>query len=139
MEPKLNYPVFVLPKKSDMIFVFFKEVDLKSTTTEFLDKGGFVGDIIVDAFGNKYEIEKAYFKKYRGLLGYNPLLKGRQILVDFHFAMELHPIALDEFKRIVHDRINKNKRLWLSSWNIDELQAAIANSISFEEISHLLK
>ncbi len=135
---KLKYPVFAFHKNDNMIYVFFKEDDLKSTSEGFLNEGGFVGDSITDASGHKFKIKKAFKVKYLGLWGFNPLLKGRQILVDFEYESEVEKVTLDDFKKDILVRIDKKKQIWQSAWDISKLKEAIRNSLSFEEIAGLL-
>lgn len=138
MQTKLNYPVFVFKKEDNMIYVFFKERELKSTNDYFLSKDGFIGNAIIDSTGNKYKINKVVKVKYLGLWGFNPLLKGRQILVDFEYIPEVKKVSLSDFKMDVIHRIDKTKRIWQSGWEIDELKEAVMNSLSFKEVASLL-
>lgn len=139
MQEELKFPVFAFQKNDNMIYVFFKERDLKSTSERFLDKSGFVGDTIVDITGNKFKIDKAFKVKYLGLWGFNPLLKGRQILVDFEYAPEVEKVLLSDFKKDIIHRIDKTKKNWKFGWDISELKEVVTNSSSFEEIANLLK
>lgn len=135
---QLEYPVFAFQKNDNMIYVFFIEDDLKSTNEDFLKKGGFKGNIIVDATGKTYKIKNAYKVKYLGLWGFNPLLKGRQILVDFEYEPETTQITLDNLKKDIIERIDKTKRIWQSAWDIDEFKKEIESSKTFRDTAHLL-
>lgn len=122
-----------------MIYVFFKEVDLKSTSTQIFKTFNYQNVIHIDSLGNKYKIKKAFKVKYLGLWGFNPLLKGRQILVDFEYESEVEQITLDDFKRDILFRIDKTKRIWQSAWDIEELKTTVENSKTFKGIAQLLK
>ncbi|MDM1552839.1 hypothetical protein [Empedobacter falsenii] len=139
MKVELKYPVFTFQKNNNMIYVFFKERNLKSTSENLLNEHGFIGNIIIDSLGNKFRIKNVSKVKYLGLWGFNPLLKGRQILIDFEYESKLDQISLEDFKKEILLRINKTKKIWISSWDINELRDAILNSSSFDEIAHLLK
>ena len=122
-----------------MIYVFFEDKDLKSTSVQFLNQNGFVGDTLIDLKGNIFKIKKAFKVKYIGLLGFSLLKKGRQILVDFEFDSEIKTISLSEFKKDIIERIKINKSYWEASWNIEDLIENINNSTSFESIAQFLK
>ena len=139
MNKQLIFPVFAFQKNDNMIYVFFNEKNLKSTSTRFLKKNGFINDVIIDSQGYIYIIKKAFMIKYRGLLGYSLLLKGRQILVDFEFDKEVSSISLEEFKFDLINRINKTKHIWQSSYEIKELILKVNESNSFEDLAYLLK
>jgi len=136
---KLKYPVFAFQKNDSMIYVFFEDKDLKSTSVQFLNQNGFVGDTLIDLKGNIFKIKKAFKVKYIGLLGFSLLKKGRQILVDFEFDSEIKTISLSEFKKDIIERIKINKSYWEASWNIEDLIENINNSTSFESIAQFLK
>jgi hypothetical protein len=136
----LKFPVFAFQKNNNMIYVFYEERNLKSTSTRFLNRNGFVGDTLIDSTGSIYKIKRAYQVKYLGLFGFSLLKKGgRQILVDFEFDSDVKTITLSEFKDEIITRIEKKKSFWQSAWNIDELKEKIMNSNSFEEIANLVK
>lgn len=139
MQVELKYPIIVLPKKSNMVYVYFKEKDLKSTSEELLRKLDYPNLDLIDASGCKYKIKRAFKVKYLGLWGFNPLLKGRQILVDFEYEPEVEQLFLSDFKNDIIHRVDRTKRIWQSGWDINELKEAVTNSSSFEEIANLLK
>lgn len=139
MEPDLKYPVFVFQKYNDMIYVFFNERDLKSTNTEIFKSFNYKNVVHVDSLGNEYQIYKAFKVKYLGLCGFNPLLKGRQILIDFEYSGDVKSLDLSDFKENIIVRVEKTKRIWQTGWDINELKEKIANSSSFMEIATLLK
>lgn len=139
MEPDLKYPVFVFQKYNDMIYVFFNERDLKSTNTEIFKSFNYKNVVHVDSLGNEYKIYKAFKVKYLGLCGFNPLLKGRQILIDFEYSGDVKSLDLSDFKENIIVRVEKTKRIWQTGWDINELKEKIANSSSFMEIATLLK
>lgn len=134
----LKYPIFVLQKGDDMIYVFSNEKDLKSTNTEIFENLDYKNSVHIDSLGNIHKIDKAFKVKNLGLFGFNPLLKGKQILIDFEYTSEVEKIALDDFKKDILARVDKTKKIWQSAWDIEELKNAIANSKSFEEIAVLL-
>lgn len=135
----IKYPIFVLQKSDDMIYVFSNEKDLKSTNTEIFEKLNYKDTVHIDSLGNKYKIDKAFKVKNLGLFGFNPLLKGKQILIDFEYKPEVEKITLDDFKKDILVRIDKTKKIWQSAWDIEELKNTIENSLSFEDIAKLLK
>jgi len=139
MNRKLKFPVFAFQKNDNMVYVFFKDQDLKSTSTRFLRRNGFVGDTLIDSTGSIYEVKRAYQVKYLGLFGFSLIKKGRQILVDFEFDSDIKTITLSEFKDEIITRIEKKKSFWQSAWDIDELKEKIINSNSFREIANLVK
>ncbi|GGH25180.1 hypothetical protein FAZ19_15845 [Sphingobacterium alkalisoli] len=139
MQVELSYPVFVLPRKSNMVYVYFKEKDLKSTSEELLQKLDYTNLDLIDVSGYMYKIKKVFKVKYLGLWGFNPLLKGRQILVDFEYAPEVEKVLLSDFKKDIIHRIDKTKQIWQPGWDMGELKEAVTNSSSFEEIADLLK
>ena len=136
---KLQYPVFAFQKNDNMIYVFFNEKDLKSTNTEIFEKLNYKDTVHIDSLGNKYKIDKAFKVKNLGLFGFNPLLKGKQILIDFEYNPEIEHINLNDFKKDILVRIDKTKKIWQSAWDIEELKNTIENSLSFEDIAKLLK
>ncbi len=136
---KLQYPVFAFQKGDDMIYVFFNDKDLKSTNTEIFEKLNYTDTVHIDSLGNKYKVDKAFKVKNLGLFGFNLLLKGKQILIDFEYEPEIRQITLNNFKKDILIRIDKTKKIWQSAWDIEELKNAIENSLSFKDIAELLK
>lgn len=139
MKKELKYPVIAVPRNDNMVYVYFKEKDLKSTSEELLRKLDYKNIELIDSSGHKYRIKKAFKVKYLGLWGFNPLLKGRQILIDFDYEPEAEQIALSDFKKDIINRVDKTKRIWQSGWSIVDLKEAITNSSSVEDIANLLK
>ncbi len=139
MRAELKYPVIVLPKKDNMVYVYFKEKDLKSTSEELLRKLDYTSFELIDESGAKFKIKKAFKVKFLGFWGFNPLLKGRQILIDFEYEPEVTQVLLSDFKNEVLNRIDITKFIWKSGWNIIELKEAVKKSSSFKEIANLLK
>lgn len=139
MEAELNYPVIVLSRKDDMIFVYFNDKDLKSTSEELLKKIDYTNLELIDRLGHKYKINKAFKVKYLGLWGFNPLLKGRQILIDFEYDPEMQSVSLDDFKEEIIKRLEKKKRFWETSWDVEELKQKVFDSPTFSGIAELLK
>ncbi|MCA6516135.1 MAG: hypothetical protein IM577_11145 [Chitinophagaceae bacterium] len=99
MQTELKYPVIVLPRKDNMVYVYFTEKELKSTNEELLQKFGYTNLVLIGASGCKHKIKKAFKVKYLGLWGFNPLLKGRQILIDFEYEPEVEQVLLSDLKR----------------------------------------
>jgi hypothetical protein len=140
MNEELKFPVFAFQKNDNMVYVFYKERDLKSTSTRFLSRNGFVGDTLIDSTGSIYKIKRAFQVKYLGLFGFSLLKKGgRQILVDFEFDSDVKTIELSEFKHEIIIRIEKKKSFWQSAWDIDELKSKIMNCNSFVDVAFLMK
>ncbi|MGX5691518.1 hypothetical protein [Arcticibacter tournemirensis] len=139
MEAELNYPVIVLSRKDDMVYVYFNDKDLKSTSEELLKKLDYTNLDLIDRVGHKYKINKAFKVKYLGLWGFNPLLKGRQILIDFKYDPEVQCVSLDDFKDEIVKRLEKKKRFWEASWDVEELKQKVSHCPSFSGIAELLK
>lgn len=135
----MKYPVFAFQENDNMIYVYFKEHNLKSTSIEILESLGFSGITIVDSNGIIYKIKRAKKIKYIGLYGFSLFKKGRQILVDFEFEDKKSSIELDKFKKDILEKIETNKKFWQSTWdNISESEEKIKKSTSFEDIARLL-
>lgn len=139
MKSPIEYPIFVFQKNDNMVYVFSSEKDLKSTNTELFEKLNYKDMVHIDSAGNQYKVAKAVKVKNLGFFGFNPLLKGKQILIDFQYDSEIEPLSLDSFKRDIIARVGKTKNVWQSGWDVEELKKAVANSQSFEEIADLLK
>jgi len=139
MEVELNYPIIVLSKKDNMVYAYFNDKELKSTSEELLKKLDYTNLELIDRFGCKYKINKAFKIKYLGLWGFNPLLKGRQILIDFEYDPEVQSVSLDNFKEEIIISVEKKKRFWETSWDIDELKQKVNQSSTFNEMAELLK
>ena len=122
-----------------MIYVFFNERELKSTSTEIFKTFNYKNMVHIDSLGNEYKIFKVFKVKYLGLWGFNPLLKGRQILIDFEYFSEVKALKLSDFKKNIIGRVEKTKSIWQSGWDVNELKEIIASSSSFIEIANLLK
>lgn len=135
----IKYPVFALSEKDNLVYVFFKEKDLKTTNTALFKKNIFKNVILIDSSGNIYKIRKTYKVGYIGILGISLLKKGRQILVDFEFENDVMSIKIEDFKQDLIQKIEKNKGFWRSAWNINELKEGIINCNSFEEIADFIK
>ncbi|MDM1380730.1 hypothetical protein [Myroides marinus] len=139
MELRLNYPVLLLSKSNNRIYVFTKEKDLKSTNEELFGKINYSNYYVVDELGLKYTINNAFKVKNCGLFGFNPFLKGKQILIDFEFSSQIDKLLLDTIKQELVQRIEQDKNYWKLNWNIQELEAKIISSKTFKEIYLLLK
>lgn len=137
MQTELTYPVIVLPRNNSMIYVYFKERDLKSTSEELLQKLDYSNLDLIDVLGRKYKIKRAFKVKYLGLWGFNPLLKGRQILIDFELN-SIENVRLEDVQQELIKRVEKNKRFWESAWDIEELKEKLQGSKTFDEIANLL-
>lgn len=135
----LSYPIFATKAKENMVYVFFKEKDLKATNTNLLSKNVFKNVTLIDSQGNVFKIKRAYKVKYIGLFGFSLLKKGRQILVDFEFENEKATFELSEFKQFIIQKIENNKSYWNVSWDIDELKSKIMNCNSFVDVAYLIK
>ena len=138
-------PGFAFIPDDDMIYVFFKDTDIRRTTIDGL-KNGYNGWVLVDSEGKVFRIKRAFFVKYLGFYGWNPMVnlnpfsKGdRKISVDFEYESEIKKISLKALKTEVVTRINKRKEIWESAWEMKELQQEINNCNSFEEMAELLK
>lgn len=138
MEIELAYPIFVLPKNNSMIYVYFREKDLKSTSETLLKKIDYSKMELIDASGGKYRIKNAFKTGYRGIWGFNPLLKGRQILIDFEYFPDVEKMSLSDFQAEIIERIEKNKRFWESGWDINELRKRVQDADNFAAIAKLL-
>jgi|LSQX01.3.fsa_nt_gb hypothetical protein len=139
MNTKLQFPVFAFQKNDNMIYTFFKERELKSTSTIILKTFDYKNVTLIDSNGNIYKIKQAYKLKYLGLFGFSLIKKGRQILVDYEFDSDIKTTTLSEFKDEIITRIEKKKSFWQSAWDIDELKLKILHCNSFEEIANLIK
>ena len=139
MNIELNYPVFVLPRNNNMMYVYTKDKDWKSTSEELLKTLDYNNLDVIDSSGCMYKINKAFKVKYLGLLGFNPLLRGRQVLIDFEYDSNVEQLSLKDFKRKVIKRIMENKRFWESGWDIEDLEQRLENSDNFYSIADLLK
>lgn len=135
----LSYPIFATKAKENMVYVFFKEKDLKATNTNLLSKNVFKNVTLIDSQGNVFKIKRAYKVKYIGLFGFSLLKKGRQILVDFEFENDKATFELPEFKQFIIQKIENNKSYWNASWDIDELKSKIMNCNSFADVAYLIK
>ncbi len=136
---EIIYPVIVLPKHDDMVYVYFTERQLKSTTEQLLPTLNNAEMRILDASRQCRKINRVYKVKYLGLWGYNPLLKGRQILVDFEYEPETERVVLTNVIKEIVYRVEKTRHIWESGWDIEVLKRAISNSSSIDEIANLLK
>lgn|SRR5690554_5334386 len=139
MQNELAYPIIVLPKKNNMVYIYFRDKDLKSTNEELLQKLDYSNLDLIDALGRKYKIKRVFKVKYLGLWGFNPLLKGRQILIDFEFDSNVENLRLRDVKDELIKRIEKNKHFWESAWDIKELKQKLQDSNTFEAIARLLR
>lgn len=135
----MKYPVFALKEKDNLIYVFFKEKDLKITNTDLLRKNIFKKVTLIDASGEVYKIKYAFKIKDAGFFGFSLLKKGKQVLIDFEFEGESTNISISQFKQDIKDKIDRNKNFWQSAWNISELKEKINKSTSFREIADLIK
>ena len=135
----LKYPIFGFIPNDNMVYVINNSINLRSSSKYLLKKlNYFKGVVITDTSGCRYIIKKAYMVRYRGLFGFNPLLKGRQILIDFEYEPVVETISLDTFKKEIICRIDKTKHIWQSGWDINDLKNMVLNSNSFKEIANYL-
>ena len=139
MERELSFPVIVISNNDYRIFVYFSEKNLKATSKELLRKLDYTNLEIIDSLGNKFKIKRAFKVKYLGLWGYNPFLKGRQILIDFQYMPDAPIISLEDLKIDLIRRVEANRTLWQTGWDIKELVAAIYRCETFDSVAKLLK
>ncbi|MGN7787360.1 hypothetical protein ACTJIJ_22690 [Niabella sp. 22666] len=71
-------------------------------------------------------------------MGFNPLLKGRQILIDFELNSSIEHVRLEDVLQELIKRVEKNKGFWESAWDIEELKKRLQESRTFDEIANLL-
>ncbi len=135
----MKYPVFALKEKDNLIYVFFKEKDLKTTNTDLLRKNIFKNVTLIDASGEVYKIKNAFKTKDAGFFGFSLLKKGKQVLIDFEFEGKSANINISQFKQDIKDKIDRNRNFWQSAWDISELKEKINKSTSFREIADLIK
>ena len=139
MKINIGYPVIVLRKNDNMIYVFFNDKDLKSTNEDLLKKINYRNVEIIDSNGLRYKITKAHKVRYLGLWGFNPFLKGGQILIDFEYDSHVQTIILEIFKDEIITRIEKKKKFWESGWDFEVLKQKIFACRSVTEMAILLK
>lgn len=139
MQAELKYPVIVHPRKDNMVYVYFTEKEFKSTSEELLQKLDYKNLDLIDASGHKYKIKRAFKVKYLGLWGFNPLFKGRQILIDFEYEPKVEQVLLSDFKEKIIYRVERTKQVWQSGWDLDELKEAVTKSSSIRDIVDFLK
>jgi len=139
MKVELSYPIIVLSKNDNMVYVYFKERDFNSTSEDLLKKIDYTNLEVIDSLGHNYKIKRAYKVKYLGLWGYNPLLKGRQILIDFEYDSEVQVVSLESFKEEIIKKLEEKKKFWEASYDLQELKQSVYQSQSFSMIAQLLK
>lgn len=71
-----------------MVYVFDSEKDLRSTSTDLLEKGIFKNVQIFDSSGQVFLIREAFKVGYKGFFGLSLIKKGRQILVDLNLNIK---------------------------------------------------
>jgi len=138
MKIEVQYPVLVFPSYEKMVYVFRKESGLTHTTVTLLKTIKYDGMEIVTSSGMKHTIKDAYKIKYLGFWGFNPMLKGRQILIDFNFYENPSRVDLPELKKRVMECVRANKDFWESAWDIKELVSEIESADSFEMVAELV-
>ena len=139
MKIDLEYPIIIIRNYDKMVYVYNDNKTFKSTSEDLLKKIDYTKLDIIDSLGYQYKIDKVFKVKYAGFWGFNPFLKGRQIVIDFEFNQEIRKVALDDFKGKIIERIDNNKNFWEIAWDIKELKQQLHLCSTFSEIAKLLR
>jgi len=138
MKAELKYPIFSFVKNDNMVYVFYRDKDNKTTNIEIFKKYKFKGIVIIDSSGMKYIIKRAYKTKWLGISGYFTGMQGRVFLVDFEYEDEIEQISLDELKEMILNRYPKS-RWFHSAWvDVNEFKEEMDKCTTFEELARVV-
>jgi hypothetical protein len=132
----LKYPIICLSKKNHMIYLYSNYSDMRKTSEDLL---GIWSDVkIIDSQGLEFKINEVKKTGLRGIFGWNPLLKGKSIYVDFVFS-DGKNVDFVTLKNEIINRVEKTKQFWKEAWSIKELKNAINEAKTFEELISLFR
>lgn len=138
MEAKLKYPVFVFLKKDNMVYVDYRDKDMKATNTEIFNTTNFKGRIIIDSSGTKYVTRKAYQTGYLGIKGFSLFMVGKAISFEYDYENEVVKISLEELKEMIINRYPKS-RWFYSAWvDVEEFKEEMDKCTTFEELARVV-
>lgn len=138
MHLQLKYPIFSFVKDDNMVYVFHRERDNKTTNTEIFKKYKFKGNIFIDSSGTKYIVKKAFMTQWRGFKGYFTGMQGRVIAIEYEYEDGITKVSLEELKEMILNRYPKSR--WFSSaWvSVEELEQEMNKCNNFEELARLI-
>lgn len=129
----MKFPITIFDEKDPMVYSFPDEKSLKKSSEELFAKNVWKSYRFIDSDGYEYSVLDVRRAGTRGFMGWNPLLKGKQIWVEFDLS-ERKSIDVDVFKSILLNRVSLSESFWEESYDIDELKEEIRQSHDFETL-----
>ncbi len=126
------FPVIVFDNFSFRIIEHIEE--LSKTTSAGLKNGLYDSIKIVDSKGDLFHVSGA--KKIKGigpLWGYN-IFFNQNILVDLNFTPQISSSSLQDVKKNIIKKLNKEKYFWESGGNFNEIIEIIDMSDSIKTL-----
>jgi hypothetical protein len=135
----MEFPVLGLVDNDDMLYVYENNDPLTKTSKELYERGILPNERYIDSRGDIYKVKKVINLGFRGLWGFNLLLKGRQIKIKMEFFPVTERFELGNFKNLILDRVEKKRTFWENTWSIAELRQKIVDTTSHKEVMELIK
>lgn len=115
------------------ITVYQNHYELTKCFKRALTNGYFNDLKLYDSNGIGYKvIDAKKIGTIGGLWGYDFFL-DQTIRVSLHFDSNMESLTIDQFKKLVEDKVNNARSVWLSE-GISRLKKTIKESISFEDL-----
>ena len=131
---RLRFPVVGIRSNDPMVYFFAQAAELETTSEQLLGQGVFRGVEFVDTTGRVFTVKHVHKTGYRGLWGWNPLRKGRQVSVRFTLQ-ENDLVALEAFKQTLSAQVLASPH----TVNRADLLRAVRDAANFHEIIRLFK
>jgi hypothetical protein len=129
----MEYPILIIKKSDPMIYIYKDYDSMRKTSEELFEENIWKDAEIYDANSQKYYVIDEKKVGLRGLWGWNPLLKGKSIWVDFTFSDGI-TFDLEKLKEELILKIKKKKQYWEASWDIEELIEKVKTESNFKKI-----
>lgn len=101
---EIIFPIMYFSESDPMLYVRESKKGFGYTSQDLLEEGIFNNLEFVDASGQVYKTIKAEKIRYRGLWGFNPLLKGRQIEVKLYIE-KTYDLTFEQIKQLIQAKL----------------------------------
>lgn len=129
----LNYPVLTYSQKH-LRGNIKSEKEFCRSIESYVDRGGFLGDTIVDATGKRFKISSVEKLGRVFAPWYNLFNSDKFLKIDFQVT-DLPSLELEELKSILMNKIISNRGWRSSGQTVSEIQAYFNKFNSFEALT----
>lgn len=132
-----KFPIIHLLKNDNRIYALRTDKQFYRAGYDLL--GIFKDSIVIDSQGNYYLITEAVKRKWgTWLWGFNPMVKGRIVIVDF-LINDSKRISLEELKELILSQLEHKPipSFWYNQSNISSLKSRVEQAATYEEMINI--